>query len=79
LYPGQPSTVVQSFSLIKTSVAGAPGIQKWLQTKHFPDSCSDPLFLSQEVTCPDLPGFHQPTVTGVSRFGFMGEYISPPS
>jgi hypothetical protein len=35
LYPGQPSTVVQSFSLIKTSVAGAPGIQKWLPNEAF--------------------------------------------
>ena len=25
----------------------------------------------------DLPRFSQPAMTGVSRFGFVGEYISP--
>lgn len=26
---------------------------------------------------PDLPRFSQPAITGVSRFRFVGEYISP--
>ena len=27
----------------------------------------------------DLPRFSHPAITGVSRFRFVGEYISPPS
>jgi len=27
----------------------------------------------------DLPRFSQPFIAGVSRFRFVGEYISPPS
>ena len=32
-----------------------------------------------DVTPVDLPRFSQPSIAGVSRFRFVGEYISPPS
>ena len=50
-----------------------------MRTEH---SKAKPLATIQSwavVESPDLPRFSQPFIAGVSRFRFVGEYISPPS
>jgi hypothetical protein len=42
LYPGQPNTFVQSFSLMQTSVPGVHKYQNPRKTKHLPDSRAEP-------------------------------------
>ena len=45
LYPGQPNTFVQSFSLMQTSVPGVHKYQNPRKTKHLPDSRAEPDFV----------------------------------